>query len=110
MIRIDGGTAVRDTRLGREHQWTASRSIPSDRCCQHRRGARHGAGTFIYHYVIQRWSRFGERGLLLAAVAGFTKFTNYAKPWERRHIEAGQGIWTEAEHRLLERYQVEDRD
>ncbi len=69
-----------------------------------------GARTFAYHYVIQGWFRYGENGLLMAAVAGMTKFTNYAKLWERRRIAVGQGIWTEADRRMLEQYQVKDHD
>ena len=69
-----------------------------------------GARTFAFHYVLQGWYRHGENGLLLAAVAGMTKFINYAKLWERRQIEAGRGIWTDADRKMLERYQVEDQD
>jgi len=69
-----------------------------------------GARTFAFHFVLQGWFRYGENGLLMAALAGMNKFTNYAKLWERRRIEAGQGTWTDADRAMLERYRVEDQD
>ena len=69
-----------------------------------------GARTFAFHYVLQGWFRNGENGLLMAAIASMNKFTNYAKLWERRRIEAGQGTWTDADRAMLERYRVEDKD
>ena len=69
-----------------------------------------GVRTFAFHFVLQGWFRYGENGLLMAALAGMNKFTQYAKLWERRRIEAGQGIWTKADRELLQRNQVDDRD
>ena len=67
-----------------------------------------GARTFIYMYFFLRWFRYGEHGLLMALLAAMTKFTNYAKLWERIRIQNNQGIWTETDRRLLERYQTDN--
>ena len=69
-----------------------------------------GARTFAFHYLIQGWFRYGENGLLMAAIAGMNKFVNYAKLWERRHIAAGRGVWTDADRAMLNDYRVEDQD
>jgi glycosyltransferase involved in cell wall biosynthesis len=69
-----------------------------------------GLRTLIYLYIFQGWFRYGENGLLMASIAGMSKFTNYAKLWELGRIESGQGIWTDADRQMLERYRVEDRD
>ena len=36
---------------------------------------------------------------------GYTKFMNYAKPSERLRIQSGEGIWTEQDRCLPERFQ-----
>ena len=62
-----------------------------------------GLRTFIYVYLVWKWWRYGEAGLLMAINLGFTKFLNYAKAGELARIAANQGIWTDAERQLLER-------
>ncbi len=63
-----------------------------------------GLASFAYHYCRYGWWRRGQLGFLLAVIAGFIKFMNYAKLWERIRIQNNAGLWTEKDRRLLERY------
>jgi glycosyltransferase involved in cell wall biosynthesis len=63
-----------------------------------------GLRSFFYHYFFGGFYRYGQQGFLMAIVAGYTKFMNYAKLWERIRIQSGQGIWTERDRKLLERF------
>jgi len=69
-----------------------------------------GFRTFAYHYFLQAWFRYGENGLLMAALAGMNKFMHYAKLWERRRIEAGQGVWTERDRQMLAKHTARARE
>lgn len=69
-----------------------------------------GARTFVYHYFLRGWLRYGQHGLLLSISAAMNKYMNYAKLWERQRIGGGPGEWTEADRQLLGRFQVQDED
>ncbi len=60
-----------------------------------------GVRAAVYHYGWEGWWRNGEHGLMMALVAGVSKFTNYLKLWERQQIVAGRGVWTEADKALV---------
>jgi len=68
-----------------------------------------GIRCFLYHYFFAGLWRYGEQGLLLAIILGYTKFMNYAKLSERIRIQSGRGIWTERDRQLLDRFCVEDQ-
>ena len=60
-----------------------------------------GVRAFVYPYVFWQWWRYGEQGLLMAILSGYTKFINYAKLSERIRIEKSEGIWTDRDKKLL---------
>ncbi len=64
-----------------------------------------GVRAFIFTYFWWGWWRFGEQGLLMALMNGYTKYLNYAKLSERLRIQNNQGIWTDQDRQLLNRYQ-----
>lgn len=63
-----------------------------------------GIRSFAYHYFSEGLYRYGGQGYVLAVMLGYTKFINYAKLWERIRIQKGEGIWTEQDQQLLERF------
>jgi glycosyltransferase involved in cell wall biosynthesis len=63
-----------------------------------------GIRAFLYVYLWWGWWKFGEQGLLMAITNSYAKFMNYAKLSERLRIHRGEGIWTEQDRRLLERF------
>lgn len=63
-----------------------------------------GARAFLYVYFWWGWWKFGQQGLLMAIMSGYSKFMNYAKLAERLRIQQGAGIWTPADRELLNRY------
>jgi glycosyltransferase involved in cell wall biosynthesis len=67
-----------------------------------------GIRNFIYNYTVGGLYRHGAEGLQSALINGFIKFLTYAKLRERIRIQNGQGIWTEQDRKLLERFQVDD--
>lgn len=69
-----------------------------------------GARAFLYPYLSWGWWKYGEQGLLLAIMNGYTKFINYAKLNERLRIEKNQGIWTERDRQLLVRFSIDQFD
>lgn len=68
-----------------------------------------GMRTFAYHYFLEGWLRYGENGLWMALHKGILNFINHAKLWERRRIEAGLGVWTDDDRRLLDRFELRDQ-
>ncbi len=60
-----------------------------------------GVRAAVYHYVVQGWWRNGEHGLMMALIAGVSKFVNYVKLWERQQIATGRGVWTAPDKRLV---------
>jgi glycosyltransferase involved in cell wall biosynthesis len=63
-----------------------------------------GVRSFVFHYLVRGLWRYGEQGLLLAVLLGFTKFLDYAKLGERIRVEAGRGAWTARDLGLFRRY------
>lgn len=63
-----------------------------------------GVRSFVFHYFVRGLWRFGEHGLLLALLLGFTKFLDYAKLSERLRVEAGQGAWTARDLAVVRHY------
>jgi len=64
------------------------------------RALRHG----VYVYFRYGWWRAGDIGLTMTAINMFSKFLDYTKLGERIRITSGQGIWTEQDRALLERF------
>jgi glycosyltransferase involved in cell wall biosynthesis len=60
-----------------------------------------GLRAAVFHYVVEGWWRSGEHGLMLALVAGVSKFMNYLKLWELQRIAGGRGLWTDRDRALL---------
>jgi glycosyltransferase involved in cell wall biosynthesis len=63
-----------------------------------------GIRSFVYHYVVRRFYRYGDAGFLVAVFWGYSKFLMYAKLSERLRIEADAGTWTERDRRLLQQH------
>jgi glycosyltransferase involved in cell wall biosynthesis len=63
-----------------------------------------GVRSFVFHYLVRGLWRYGEQGLLLAVLLGFTKFLDYAKLAERIRVEAGRGNWTPRDLAVLRHY------
>lgn len=64
------------------------------------RAVRHAA----YAYFKFGWWRSGDAGLTMATLSMFTKFIDYAKLDERIRIANHDGVWTEQDRALLERF------
>lgn len=58
----------------------------------------------IYAYFRFGWWRAGDAGLTMATLNMFTKFVDYAKLDERVRIAQEEGIWTDEDRALLERF------
>ncbi len=69
-----------------------------------------GIRAFLYPYLVWKWWKYGEQGLLLAIMTGYTKFINYAKLNERLRIEKNQGVWTERDRQLLVQFKMDKFD
>ncbi len=62
------------------------------------RGFRAGA----YLYFAWELYRYGAPGLAYAIHQGYVKYMNYLKLWELQRIAANRGVWTSADHTLLQ--------
>ncbi len=61
-----------------------------------------GLRSFVYHYLVEGYWRYGEQGLHIAIQLGFTKYLMYAKLGERLRIARSTGIWTDADRALVQ--------
>lgn len=66
-----------------------------------------GLRTALYLYFGWRLYRQGASGLAIAIHQGYTKYMNYLKLWELHRIADGEGIWTEQDKKLLQKYSVD---
>lgn len=66
-----------------------------------------GLRTSFYLYFAWRLYRLGAPGLAIAIHSGYTKYMNYLKLWELHRIADGDGVWTEHDKRLLQKYSVD---
>lgn len=61
-----------------------------------------GLRSFVFHYLVQGYCRYGEAGLHFAIQLGFTKYLMYAKLGERLRIARNAGVWTDADRMLVQ--------
>jgi len=58
----------------------------------------------FYVYFRYGWLKGGEIGLTMTIINVFTKFLNYVKLDERIRITQGEGVWTDHDRAILDRF------